>query len=132
MGRADNRGETVAGRTQREILGRAKLEPAGLLEELKRFPDPPRQQSWEHAVKTRENIHGGKPNVRQAHRSATLLHLASIAVRLGRKLQWDPVREEFVNDVEANRLAAPPDAWPMASVGAAVFLLKVSEGYDVE
>ena len=92
--------------------GGAKVEPAGLLEELKRFPDPPRQQSWEHAVKTRENIHGGKPNVRQAHRSAAILHLASIAIRLGRKLYWDPVREEFVNDVEADRLANPPMRGP--------------------
>jgi len=92
--------------------GGAKVEPAGLLEELKRFPDPPPQQSWEHAVKTRENVHGGKPNVRQAHRSATLLHLASIAIRLGRKLHWDPVREEFVNDVEANRLVDPPMRGP--------------------
>ena len=25
-------------------------------------------------------------------------------MQLGRKLQWDPVREEFVNDAEANAL----------------------------
>ena len=88
--------------------GNGKLEPSGLAEELKRFPDPPSLQSWEHAVRTRENVHGMRPNVRQGHRSATLLHLASIAVRLGRKLAWDPVLQVFPADPEANRLANPP------------------------
>ncbi|MBI2950434.1 MAG: Gfo/Idh/MocA family oxidoreductase [Verrucomicrobia bacterium] len=36
------------------------------------------------------------------HRSASLCHLGVIATRLGRKLQWDPAKEEFVNDKEAN------------------------------
>lgn len=38
------------------------------------------------------------------HRSASVCHLAGIAVRLGRKLKWDPVKEEFVGDKEANAL----------------------------
>lgn len=92
--------------------GGTRLEPANLLEKLKQYPDPPKLQSWEHAVRTRENVHGHHPNARQAARSADLLHLASIAVRLGRKLNWDPVKEEFVNDPEANRLANPPRRAP--------------------
>lgn len=36
------------------------------------------------------------------HRSASLCHLAGIAVKLGRKLAWDPAKEEFVGDKEAN------------------------------
>jgi predicted dehydrogenase len=40
------------------------------------------------------------------HRSASVCHLAGIAVRLGRKLKWDPVKEEFVGDREANALVA--------------------------
>jgi hypothetical protein len=92
--------------------GGSRLEPGGLIEELKRYPDPPRLQNWEHTVRTRENVHGAKPNVVQAHRSATLLHLASIAVRLGRKLRWDPDAEVFADDPEANRLAAPPRRAP--------------------
>jgi len=36
------------------------------------------------------------------HRSASLCHLGVIAIRLGRKLNWDPVREQFVGDTEAN------------------------------
>jgi predicted dehydrogenase len=36
------------------------------------------------------------------HRAMTTLHLANISIRLGRKLQWDPVKEEIVGDSEAN------------------------------
>ena len=36
------------------------------------------------------------------HRSASLCHLGVISIRLGRKLQWDPAKEQFVNDNEAN------------------------------
>lgn len=36
------------------------------------------------------------------HRSATVAHLGATAVRLGRKLEWDPVKEDFVGDAEAS------------------------------
>jgi hypothetical protein len=32
----------------------------------------------------------------------TTCHLANIAIRLGRKLTWDPVKEEIVGDAAAN------------------------------
>ena len=35
------------------------------------------------------------------HRSATACHLGNIARWLGRKITWDPAKEEFVNDPEA-------------------------------
>ena len=38
------------------------------------------------------------------HRSASICHLAGIAIQLGRKLKWDAVKEEFVGDKEANAL----------------------------
>ena len=31
-------------------------------------------------------------------------HQADIAIRLGRKLSWDPVKEQFINDEEANKM----------------------------
>lgn len=37
------------------------------------------------------------------HRSVSACHLANIALRLGRKLRWDPDKEMFVGDEEANR-----------------------------
>ncbi|MBN2315796.1 MAG: Gfo/Idh/MocA family oxidoreductase [Sedimentisphaerales bacterium] len=39
-----------------------------------------------------------------AHRSCTVCLLGDIAMRLGRKLKWNPDKEEFVNDEQANRL----------------------------
>jgi hypothetical protein len=41
-------------------------------------------------------------DVEIGHRSATVCHLAGIALRVGRKLKWDPAKEEFVGDKEAN------------------------------
>ncbi len=38
------------------------------------------------------------------HRTSSLCHLGNIAMLLGRKLNWDPVKEQFANDEEANRL----------------------------
>lgn len=39
-----------------------------------------------------------------AHRAHTIAHCANICLRLGRKVQWDPEAERFVNDDIANQL----------------------------
>ncbi len=41
--------------------------------------------------------------VEVGHRSATVCHLGVIAMRLGRKVTWDPVAEQFIDDPEAER-----------------------------
>jgi len=38
------------------------------------------------------------------HRSMTAVHGANICMWLGRSLKYDPVKEEFINDPEANRM----------------------------
>jgi hypothetical protein len=38
------------------------------------------------------------------HRTISSCHLANIALLVGRKLRWDPVREDFVGDAEASAL----------------------------
>lgn len=43
-------------------------------------------------------------DVEIGHRSASVCHLGSLAIRLGRKLSWNPEKEEFVSDAEANRM----------------------------
>jgi predicted dehydrogenase len=43
-------------------------------------------------------------DVETAHRSVSLLLLGGIAGRLQRSLEWDPRRERFIDDEEANRL----------------------------
>lgn len=38
------------------------------------------------------------------HRVSTVCHLANIAIKVGRKLRWDPAKEEFIGDDAANAL----------------------------
>ena len=38
------------------------------------------------------------------HRASTVVQMGYIACLLGRKLTWDPVKEEFPGDDEANKL----------------------------
>ncbi len=51
---------------------------------------------------------GGKTisDVWSHHRSVSLCHLANIAMRVDRPLQWDPVKEAFVKDAEANAMTS--------------------------
>jgi predicted dehydrogenase len=46
--------------------------------------------------------------VETGHRSASQCHLGVISIRLGRKLNWDPVAERFVGDEEANTYLSRP------------------------
>ncbi len=43
-------------------------------------------------------------DVDTGHRVTTWSHLGNIAYQLGRKVEWDPARERFVADQQANRL----------------------------
>jgi len=43
-----------------------------------------------------------------SHRSITACHCANICVRLGRPVRWDPAKEAFVGDAEADRLRLRP------------------------
>jgi len=42
------------------------------------------------------------------HRSATICHLLNIAMLTGRKLKWDPVKEQVIGDEEANNMLFRP------------------------
>jgi len=42
------------------------------------------------------------------HRTTTICNLGNIVMQLKRKLSWDPVKESFVDDVQANRLLQRP------------------------
>ena len=47
-------------------------------------------------------------DVETGHRTATVCNIGNIAYQLKRKLQWDPVKEQFKNDAEANALLGRP------------------------
>ena len=42
------------------------------------------------------------------HRALTTCHLANISLRVGRKLNWDPVKQQIVGDDEANKMLSRP------------------------
>jgi len=75
----------------------------------KREPGPKRKEAGDHfanfiqAVRSRKRSDQNGP-VETAHLSSALAHLANIALRLDRKLEFDPEREQFVGDEEANRM----------------------------
>jgi len=50
--------------------------------------------------------------VEVGHRSNSICIMTHIAMKLGRKLAWDPVAERFVNDEEANRRLDYPHRRP--------------------
>ncbi|MHC4574561.1 MAG: hypothetical protein ACYS76_10595 [Planctomycetota bacterium] len=50
--------------------------------------------------------------VEVGHRSATVCHLGNIAMMLKRKLRWDPGKERFIGDEQANRMLDRPRRAP--------------------
>ncbi|RJP23424.1 MAG: gfo/Idh/MocA family oxidoreductase [Candidatus Omnitrophota bacterium] len=66
-------------------------------------------QKWVNAIKTR--IQPNTP-AEIGHRSSTVSHLANICGWVKRKLEWDPVKELFVNDTEANSYLNRPEREP--------------------
>ena len=64
-------------------------------------------KSTDHHGNWLESIQTRKPAVttpEEAHRSTSACILGWIAMKLGRKLHWDPVKEEFIGDAEANSM----------------------------
>ena len=68
-------------------------------------PNPEPLVSFADAIRTRRRPGG---HAEAAHRAATILHLANIAIRVGRRIRYDPVREQIIGDEEANRFVMPP------------------------
>jgi hypothetical protein len=63
------------------------------------------QDSGNHLTNWLDAIRGGKPCICPAevgHRSATICHLGVIALRTGKKLTWDPNKEQC-DDAAVNK-----------------------------
>ncbi|MEO6630410.1 MAG: Gfo/Idh/MocA family oxidoreductase [Mucilaginibacter sp.] len=73
---------------------------------LSEFPDPePQVTDFIDAVKTRKKFALNEEN---GYRSCTIINMGLVALRLGRSLKFDPVKQEFIDDEGANRLIFPP------------------------
>ena len=73
----------------------------------KQEPGPSREEGGNHfanfidAIRTR-NHNQLNSDIEEGHISSSLAHLANIAYRTGRTLQYDPLEEKFPNDEESN------------------------------
>jgi myo-inositol 2-dehydrogenase/D-chiro-inositol 1-dehydrogenase len=69
------------------------------------MPDVEPEPKFPEAIRTRRPA---AANAERSHRLATIYHLANVAIRCGRKLQFDPVKEQIIGDEEADRLVNQP------------------------
>jgi predicted dehydrogenase len=67
------------------------------------FPDEEHQKDFISCIKTRKVPNA---NIQQGHKSATLVHLANLSYRLGKKqLFYDGAAEKITNSEEANKIS---------------------------
>jgi len=83
-------------------------------ETSKHWPMPPSEQrNFLDCVKSRKATTYTAETMHQLH---TSLLMGDISIRLGRKLKWNPTKEEFVGDAEANAMRSITyrDGWQKA------------------
>ncbi len=74
------------------------------------IPSTNHHENWINAIRSKkETICPAEVG----HRSASICHLANIGYRVRRTLKWDPQRETFIDDTEANALTSrqPRGEW---------------------
>ncbi len=87
--------------TEPEHLIRQKIGPDEIhLYESKNHP--------ENFVKCAKSRQRPASDADVGYRSITVCHLGNIAYRLNRPLKWDPEKEQFVNDPQADRMLKRP------------------------
>ncbi len=77
--------------------------------DIRLYKSDDHKQNFIDCIRTRQQT---VAPVEVAHRSITLGHLATIAVKTEKKLIWNPQQERFTNDKNANRLLARPTRSP--------------------
>lgn len=88
------------------ILKGMKCDIPDFERKLKALKDPePMVTDFVEAVKTRKKFALNEVN---GHRSATLVNLAKIALQTGRPLHFDPRKQRFIKDAEANSYISQP------------------------
>jgi predicted dehydrogenase len=94
-----NRGSLKMGPSEKELDDIPAMKDA----EIKHaYISNEHHQNWLDCIKSRKD-----PicNVDVGHRTATVCHLGNIALRTGKKVKWDPVKEEIVGDPELAKMA---------------------------
>jgi predicted dehydrogenase len=70
------------------------------------YPEPATQNTdFKECIRTRQKFALNEVN---GHRSCTIVNMGAIALRLNRTLNFDPVKQKFINDPEANQLLNEP------------------------
>jgi len=112
--------EGTAGWVDYIFPNRLDAEPKSLLTakigpDEQHFPLKHEKRDFLDCVKTR-----GKTleDAEVGHRSTSIGQLGLIACRVGKTLRWDPDKEQFTNNDEANRLLRRPDGRPPWNVWA--------------
>jgi len=67
------------------------------------------QGNWLDCIKSRKEPISP---VEIGHRACTVCLITHIAMKLGRRLKWDPEKELFINDDEANKMLSRPQRKP--------------------
>jgi predicted dehydrogenase len=94
-----------------EHRGRFNTKPIAISQEpvtdrdLRVYKSDHHFQNWIDCIKSRKRP---AADVEIGHRSCTVCQLGNIARQLGRRLKWDPEREVFQDDEEANSLLSRP------------------------
>jgi predicted dehydrogenase len=95
--------------------GKLEAEPESLLtsvigpDEIHLYQSNDHKQNFLDCIKSRKD-----PicNAETGHRSSTVCHLGNISMLLDRPLKWDPEKEQFIGDDEANRMLWRPRRAP--------------------
>jgi predicted dehydrogenase len=67
--------------------------------ELHLYNSPDQHGNWLECIETRKEPISP---IEIGHRACTVCLITHVAMKIPRKLQWDPTKEQFVNDAEAN------------------------------
>jgi myo-inositol 2-dehydrogenase / D-chiro-inositol 1-dehydrogenase len=81
--------------------------------EIHLYESTSQQGNWLDCIKSRKEPISP---VEIGHRACTVCLVTHIAMKLGRKLQWDPAKEQFVNDNEANKWLSRPQRAPYGTL----------------
>jgi predicted dehydrogenase len=78
-------------------------------DEIHLYKSPEQHLNWLECIRSRKQP---VAPAEVAHRSCTACLLSHIAMKLPRKLYWNPKKERFINDDQANRMLSRPQRHP--------------------